>query len=137
MNTHKQAATPNVAYTIEGKQYLAVLSGTNMCNNIRDKNKACVFWGKCNSQTHSKECCGSEPMWFVRVRETMKGRRCIKSDFKIGRKLFRVSKHLLDMWSNPLSKGDVECWQADMFTNIIAFTTARAAQAYIDSRKGR
>jgi hypothetical protein len=88
--------------------------------------------------------CTDGSLIWQRAKETMKGRRCIKSDFVVGRKLYWVGPayRLKEMTICTGQANKVAAFNkkdADFYLTVDiwpTFTTRRAAQAYINSRKG-
>lgn len=125
MNTRFDSIGPiaNVAYTINDKQYLT----------------SCFELGTDCSRCSIVHCerdvgyCGK--VIFKQVRESHKGRRCIKSDFKVGKVIWYVGDSSLSLDKCKLKQETIDRWLRSVFCMLIPFTTERAAKAYVAMRQ--
>jgi hypothetical protein len=123
--------------TINGKQYQAKEANDDIkCNKCIGLEDPICWNGTLPDCGFVGSLIPGRNQYFIRAKETMKGRRCIKSDFKVGKVIYYVGRASLNLTKRKIRKEDMPDWVAGSYEMLIPFTTRRAAQAYIDSRKG-
>lgn len=106
----------NVAYTIKGKHYLT---------SQYKRGNSCI-----QCEIDCKDVSRCDRVIFKHVRESHKGRRCIKSDFKVGAVIWYVGDSSLSLDRCKLAEEIITRWLKGSFCMLVPFTTRRAAKAY-------